>query len=171
MGKHVRKSATERFAALFARIPSMVWSILRDAMNPDRADYVPEVHKVAEGLVRARRDCKRFTFYANPDAVRARVEKLRERIARIETVASKVQNGELVRADAVRSADSAFEKMGAEIRNSLLAGSEPDVRGIFNIAFPSDVRKVLSDYAETPDPFAGTEDSVDAEDSDDDSAD
>lgn len=172
--KGKRRSGLEIMRDHFAAAVSSSWRILRDATNADGPDYVEEIGNVAEGLIRAKRDTKRFGFFNNPAAVAERVKALRDRANRIEEVAGQVQRNEIVRSDAVNAADNAFKAFGEAIAARGFQGQEVNVEEIFSDTFSPELRDTLSTYAETPDPFAGTddetEDSEESENDDDENA-
>lgn len=164
-----RRSAQERMRDTVAKMRSQAYGLLRDAVNPDSPGYVPGLDSVAAGLLRMKRDTKRFTFYANPSLVDARIAALEDRIARIREVSALVQSGELKRSESVEAADKAFSVFSQAAVDAALSGDETNTADLFAAAFPAPLQNILRNYAETPDPFAGTEDeSEDAEESESD---
>lgn len=161
-----RKSAAERFAALFARIPSMVWSLLREAMDKNKAGYVPSIHKAAEGLARCRRDSKKFAQYGNPVTCAAKVRSLRERADRIEAFGNAIREGTLQASTAIAAGDAAFAAVAEKVKMGMVAGEEVALGDIFSECFPPATLRLLNEYVETDDPFKGSDDETD-DDADD----
>lgn len=166
-----RKSPAAIVADLISRARSAAIRALVHSANPTRPGYVPEIGKCAAGLIRAKRDTKRFTFYANPDNVSARAKHLRDRADAVEMLGAKVQSGEIARTEIIGDAESAFARFSEAYLSALQSGNEPDVSEIFRECFPDSLRANLGEYAETPDPFAGTDDETEDSDENDDSDD
>lgn len=158
------RSPQDRAAGIKAQAGSLAWGLLRSAMAKDAG-----IAKMADGIVRARRDVRRFGLYSDKAKVEEKAAALEARAQKVRELGARVQNGDIARSDMVEIAAKGFNTLSTEITRRIIDSqevSETTVSELFQNAFPSNVRKNLTEYASAEDPFAGTEDESEDEDED-----